>query len=802
MKKSIADWVWFYWKNGFSIIPLGVNKKNDLKAPSIQQWKPYHHRLPTKEEIQEWLDEELFKNIGVVCGNVSNNLVVIDIDDASIPETIGLNFDKIMKNGSWVAKTGKGYHIYCKHHSNPGSIQKPIQYKIEYRANGGYVAAPPSIHPNGEHYQFLNNGSTTSIDLKSMDVKNIFNQMKEKIGEKWGIKSKQNDFHRYEDNAEEARGYPKCVEVALSTVTVQGSRHDIIYGIASSFSFKDIPIDMAMKRIKQFNLEYCRPPYNNKELETCVESAYVESAKKFGCEFWIDQAQLCPYEKIHECPYGRRKVKRELSSQYGIFKYSEKKDDNTGESFYVKTGVNPTKLAELILNEFDYNFITTDDNKEIYYYNGGRYHSNGDTLIRQLSEEFMEDLTSKHYKNEIEDYIKDKKYVNRFETFNTDPKLINVKNGVVDVTTGELLPHNPSYHFLNEIPVEYDDKADCPLIKKFVSEVVYEKDIPVLQEFMGYCLYRRYNIHKAFMFLGGGKNGKSTFINLLTKFLGYNNVSNKELQDIIYNRFAVSSLYGKLLNASADISDKALGQTGKFKELSGEDRVDAEVKFKDSFTFVNYAKFLFSANKLPAAKDDSYAYFRRWVLISFPNTFVGKQCDPDLLEKITTPSELSGLLNWSIEGLCRLLSNGDFSYSLTVEDVMEKYKTLSDPEYAYVQQNIRNDTNSYIEKDEVWEHYVKWCKENNLPVTPKNMLTTKLSRHIPEMRAERRRILGKRVQVYENISWKEQDTFDDEDDKPRALDDYDMPGYSFDQFEKDLEFYINPGQANQQEETE
>lgn len=799
MDPLIEQWVWFYWNNGFSIIPLGVNEKNDLKAPSLKSWREYHNRLPTKDEITEWMNKGLFKNIGIICGNVSNNLVVIDIDDDSIPETIGLKLDKIMATGSWVAKTGKGYHIYCKHTGNPGGIKKPIKYKIEYRANRGYVAAPPSIHPNGSPYKFFTNGSPQRLPaLQTKDVKEIFMQMKEKIADKWNIK--EDKKIKTSGSIDEARGYPLCVEQAMQTVTKQGTRHDIIYGIASSFAFKEIPYDMAIKKIKQFNLERCIPPLDKRELESYVESAYKKGAKRYGCEFWIDQIGCCPFEDITQCSYGNRKHKRELASKYKIFKYSEQKHHETQETFYVKTGVHPQRLARLIINEYDYNFITTKDNKEIYYYNGGRYHTQGDTIIRSLSQEYMGDISTAHYKNEIEDYIKDSNYVDRNEVFTTDPNLINVKNGVYNIKTGELLPHSNTYYFLNELPVEYNPEKDCPLIKKFISEVVYENDIACLQEFIGYCLYRKYNIHKAFMFIGEGKNGKSTFINLLTKFVGERNVANKDLQGIIYNRFDIAALYGKLINAAADISNQALNQTGKFKELTGEDRVDAEQKYRDSFNFVNYAKFIFSANQLPAAKDDTYAFFRRWVLISFPNTFVGKKCDPNLIEKLTTKDELSGLLNWALEGLHRLLKNGDFSYNLSVDQVMERYKRLSDPEYAYVQEFLKCDMkqDARIIKDELYSHYVKWCTENNLPVTPKNMLTQKLTRHLPDIENGRPKINGKRVTTYEHISWKSElnDVFKlDNMNNNRKNADLTRISQEYD------EFTSNPDTDEQQEET-
>lgn len=758
MDVNLEPWIWWYHKNGFSIIPLGQNKgywgnnTDELKRPSLKSWDKYKNTQATQEEIQTWINQKLFKGIGIICGKVSNNLVVIDIDDETIPELIGLKLDRIIEKGSWVVKTGNGYHIYCKHHSNPGGIKKPIKYKIEYRANNGYVVAPPSIHPNGKQYNFMNITKPDELKaLSTIDVKNIFQELKNKIGTAWKIETKEHNIKgTTKKNTKET--YPSCIKNALNQITKHPMRYYIIYGLASSFALQNIPQDMAMKKIKEFNLKKCVPPHENHIVEQAIRGAYENGSHKFGCEFWMDHAELCPYENIMECYYGNKKAKRELAYQYHIYTHTEKKNKE-GEKMLIRTGIRPPNLAELIMNEYDYNFITTKDNKQIYYYNGGHYHPEGETIIRQISEEYMDKLTKTHYKNEIEDYIRDKNYVDREEQFQSNPNYINVKNGVINLTTNKLESHSPSYFFLNEIPVKYDSNAKCPKIQKFLKEITYPEDIPTLQEFIGYCLYRRYNIHKACMLLGEGKNGKSTLINLITKLLGKHNVSNKELQELIYQRFAVSKLYGKLLNASADISDKALNKTGKFKELTGEDRIDAEIKFKDSFSFVNYAKFMFSANKLPPANDDSYAFYRRWILISFPNTFTGKKCDKDLLDKLSSENELSGLLNWGLEGLKRLLTQGDFTYNKSVDEVTEQYKKLSDPEYAFVKENIKCMDGVYISKDEVWQRYTDWCKTNRLPVVPKNILTQKLSVHIQNFGTGRHKIGSKQVTTYENISW-------------------------------------------------
>lgn len=751
----MEQWIWFYHKQGFSIIPLGINKSNDLKKPSIDTWDKYKDTPATEEEIKQWIEKGLFKNIGIICGTVSNNLVVIDIDDETIPEKIKLNFDKILESGSWVVKTGRGYHIYIRNNDNPGPLKKLLKLKIEYRANGGYIVSPPSTHPNGWNYTFTHAKTIEELkDLISQDAHNIFDGIEEKIRTVRGIKKEEKNLSPKSIKKKGILEYPPCVSIALEKITNHPMRYETFYGLASSFCMLGIPKDLALKRIKQFNMEKCVPPHDHSKVEVAVEGAYKENGHKYGCEFWIDSAEICPYENIAECEFGEKKLKRELIKKYKIFKYGTKKNKETGEEYYFPIEVFPPRLARLIINEYNFNFKTTKDTQEIYYYNDGIYHSTGETTIASIAEDYMEDMTSTHYKNEVIGYIKDFNYINR-EQFEIDQNYINLKNGIYNIKTKEFIGHNPQFLFINEIPIDYNQEAKCPNILKFLSEVVYQEDIVTLQEFFGYCLYRKHHIHKSCMFIGEGKNGKSTTINLLSAMLGRENVCSRELYQLINDKFAVADVYGKLANLAADITAMALKQTGLFKALTGEDLVTAEKKFKGGFSFRNYAKFVFSANKLPRSPDKSYAFYRRWILISFPNTFVGKDCNSNLINELTTPEELSGLLNWAIEGLTRLLEQGDFSYNKTVEEVAEQYETLSNPVYSFVKTFLKPVVGGAILKDELWERYVKWCKEKKLSVVPRNMLTRELSKYLPEIRSDRTTMLvdGRQLPAYREIGW-------------------------------------------------
>jgi len=147
-----------YLEKGLSVIPL----KPRGKEPLIP-WKQYQERLPTEEELERWFGNEKEANVGIVTGRVSRNLVVIDFDSE-------VKFKKFVErlksarkglqiaiSNTWIVKTGKGYHVYLR---LPNAELVPrtkvrLAEGIDLKAEGGYVVAPPSVHPSGKRYEFV-----------------------------------------------------------------------------------------------------------------------------------------------------------------------------------------------------------------------------------------------------------------------------------------------------------------------------------------------------------------------------------------------------------------------------------------------------------------------------------------------------------------------------------------------------------------------------------------------------------------------------------------------------------------------
>jgi putative DNA primase/helicase len=428
-----------------------------------------------------------------------------------------------------------------------------------------------------------------------------------------------------------------------------------------------------------------------------------------------DNYKELTYRKAFEFVSERERPDRNQKIKYNKEKYK------LGEKF------KPSLLADDIMKDFV--FKTSEEDQTIFWYNDGIYHNDGEVKVYQeVKRRYGEDITT-HLAKEVAFHIRTETFIKRNQ-FNKFPHLIHLENGIFNLDKMQLEPFTPDIISTVRLPIEYDPKEDCQKIKEFFTEILHLDDIPIIQELIGYYILKDYRFQKAFMFIGDGANGKSTLMELIKNFLGKGNISSVELQSLETDRFAAAQLNGKLANICADISDKAMHRTGKFKMLTGGDLISAQQKFKKPFNFVNFAKLTYSANKLPEAHDDTKAFFRRWIIIDFPNIFEGENADKNMLKRIITEKELSGLFNWAIEGLKRLLKNGDFSYTLSTEEITIQYKRISSSLQAFVDDRVDVQSQERIPKEDFYLEYVKYCKEYKLPVKAKNVVGSDLPKFI------------------------------------------------------------------------
>ena len=425
--------------------------------------------------------------------------------------------------------------------------------------------------------------------------------------------------------------------------------------------------------------------------------------------------------------------------------------DVTEKDFRHEGRYNPPTAAQAILNQTTTsNWITPMNEKGgdvIWRYDSeeGIYKPDGVPIVKQIISDALGENAKTKWINETVEFMKIGTYTDP-KRFEGPTEFIVCTNCTLEVTNQAQHKHSQLFYQKQAIPVKYDTSKDCPAIKKFLDEVCPE-EIDTLQEWFGYHLLKDYRYQKAFIFTGKGANGKSTLFDLLTAFLGHENVSSQSLYDLTSQRFSVVELHTRLANISPDVGTDELKRTGIFKALTGGDYVKAEKKGQDLFSFKNYAKLNFACNQLPTSPDESDAFFRRFMVFEFNRVFNEETADPNIIEKLTTQDELSGLLNWALKGLDRLLERGHFLQTKTTEEMRQFYQELATPELAFRNHCLIENSEGMLSKDQMYNSYNNFCKMKGLVSISKQKFTAELLKHI-YLEQSQKTMDGSRVRVW------------------------------------------------------
>ena len=254
---------------------------------------------------------------------------------------------------------------------------------------------------------------------------------------------------------------------------------------------------------------------------------------------------------------------------------------------------------------------------------------------------------------------------------NTRPapaNLIAFRNGIYDILEDKFFQFSSEFVITNKIDWDYNPNAYFKLTDEVLNNIACnDKEIrALLEELIGYCMYRRNELGKAFILTGTGSNGKSTYLNLIKAMLGKKNISVLDLKKL-NDRFSTVMLFGKLANIGDDISDEFITDAAEFKKIVTGETIDAEQKGQPKFDFEPYVKLVFSANTIPRIGKgrDSSAILRRLVIIPFNAKFTSDNPNfrPFIGDSLQGQESMEYLITLGIAGLKRVLKNRKFTTS-------------------------------------------------------------------------------------------------------------------------------------------
>lgn len=350
---------------------------------------------------------------------------------------------------------------------------------------------------------------------------------------------------------------------------------------------------------------------------------------------------------------------------------------------------------------------------KLYIYRDGIYEC-GDDYIEAAMIEHIPNL-SQSKRKEVLAYLN---LIVSSESAMADANLIAFKNGVLDVVEDEFTDFSPEYIITNKIPHNYNPNAKSDILDRVMKKFACNDEVveSLLYQAIGYCFYRRNELRKSFFLLGEKRNGKSTFLDMVSTLLGEDNISNLDLCDI-GTQFRTAELSGKLANIGDDIDDAWVSNSAIFKKVVSGETITAERKSKDPFKLRSYCKFFFSGNAIPriGRGQDSAAVIDRLVIIPCDARFTKQDddYDPFIKYKLRKEDVMEALIAKAIPALRDVLAEQEFVTCEKVRKNLEEFEKCNNPIMEFFDDISESD---YLHEPikVVYQKYSSFCLGNNL----------------------------------------------------------------------------------------
>ncbi len=356
------------------------------------------------------------------------------------------------------------------------------------------------------------------------------------------------------------------------------------------------------------------------------------------------------------------------------------------------------------------------DTGPLALWDGGRYRLGERHILRAMLGHYKG--TKDADRNEVLKYITLMAPVKR----EASERYIAFSNGVLDLEADVLRPLSPDFLITNVIPHPYDPDANDAAVGEFLLGLA-NGDEPTrrnLEEVIGLVMYRSAKYRTAPVLLGSGRNGKSTFIDVLHALIGEDNYCALDMASLKKDTTR-AMLAGKLANFMDDLSNEFVrGDSQAVLKTSVAGGVlGADVKFRDGITFKPTATFVMAANEFPRIEDHSSGMMDRLHPIEFRRVFRGDECDPDITARMTTPESCSALINVGLRGLRRIIENGGMTHTEAVARVRGDIVMAND---TVAQWTASDDFADMMEKTglvdartrDAYDRYSSWCDANGV----------------------------------------------------------------------------------------
>jgi len=630
----------------------------------------------TYEQISNWISEREGNNFGIICG--FEGLVVIDCDDEELTRAVEAKLPKTFRVTTGGKSKGSHFYYFCK------GLDKKIVFNFqgkhlgEAQFKGTQVVGAGSIHPDtGDRY----------LVSEDLDIAEISKE----------------DFFEFANLFKEEKKEPNRIEVLNKTTRDSNYNKDAVQltNVINTTGFSERP-DGSLQGTNPWhgsstgmNLDI-KPSTNEGYCHRCncginwFQAIALEHGIISNCSDEIPKDRMSEVWKLAEENYGLPKKKKE-------FKMEKSK------LFFDK--------LELARQFIEVQPLYYDESKMwwIWNFDECRWQMIDEVDLANRVHQILPVNTVKH-RERTEMFFALQQVSRTNKPKDAVEWWVQCRDKLIDVKTGKITDATPEYFITNPLPYSLGATPDTPEMDRIFEEWVGKEYVQTLYEIIAYCMIPSYPIQRIFTLLGSGSNGKSKYLELIKQFIGLKgNVTSTELDVLMNSRFEISKLYKKLVCFIGETDFAEMSKTSMLKRLSGGDLIGFEFKNKNPFDDINYAKIIIASNNLPTTSDKTDGFYRRWLIVDFPNKFTERV---DILSQI--PEREYNNLNRKCVGiLSGLLEKREFTNEGTVGERAIRFEEKSNPFDKFWDECVEEGfATEFIFKWEFKQRLNSWCDEH------------------------------------------------------------------------------------------
>jgi len=627
-------------------------------------------RSATTDErtIRQWWRKWPDANIGIACDS-EHGPIVIDLDEPKAHEVSGFKFLKKLElpreglvTRSAVSREGR-LHLYfapMRDGTNLKRMIRPLSQNdrkvaIDILGDGGYVVAPPSIHPEtDEPYRWEDR-----IDLAPFP-KRLFRFLK--------------------------KGSIKQIAPPLPEIIREGERDQLLTSLAGSMRRRGASPRAILEALRIENASRVRPPLDDVQLQKISNSIGAKDPAQEE-ENLTDLGNVRRFVAQHH--ERLRSVLSKKQNPWFLWQGTHWEPDKTGEAM---------RLAKETVRSIHREAERIQDEEKRASIEAHAFRSEGAERIRAII-----DLA----KTEPEISIRE-------DQLDRDRWLFNVQNGTIDLQSGRLLKHKRTDYITKLAPVEFVRKAKAHQWDQFLNDIFAGDKalIGFIRRAVGYTLTGDTREHALFFCYGQGRNGKSTFLEVLRELMsGYSIQSDFATFQSTRNegpRHDLARMRGsRMVTAIEARGDRSFDET-VLKQMTGGDTVTARNLYESSFEFKPQFKLWLAANHLPLVREQTEAFWSRILMVPFTVTIPKHRRKKNFAAQLI--KELPGILNWALEGCHEWRRNGLMAPD-TVRKAIHDYKEEYDIISEFFTARCKMNSNEWTPRAALYQSFVDWWQE-------------------------------------------------------------------------------------------